>query len=87
MFPVDEIRFGIALGQITGTRGVGIAVKEGCIQGDRLIERRVLIPGSGPETEYSRLRMQDLRERPEGCRLGGVIFPDRIEKAKHSPPG
>ena len=29
MFPVDEIRFGIALSQIAGTRGVGIGVKEG----------------------------------------------------------
>ena len=49
MFPVDEIRFGIALSQIAGTRGVGIGVKEGCIQGDRLIESHVLIPRRGAE--------------------------------------
>ena len=47
MFPVDEIRFGIALSQIAGTRGVGIGIKEGCIQGNRLIERQMLIPRRG----------------------------------------
>ena len=65
MFPVDEIRFGIALGQIAGARGVGIAVKEGCIQWDRLIERHVLIPGSGPENGIQPVTNADLRERPE----------------------
>ena len=59
MFPVDEKRFRIALSQIAGTRGVGIAVKEGCIQGDRLVERPCAYPAPPRgATEYSRLRMQ-----------------------------
>ena len=74
MFPVDEIRFGIALSQIAGTRGVGIGVKEGCIQGDRLIESHVLIPRRGAEDGIQPVTNADFCEGPEGCLLGGVIL-------------
>ena len=63
MFPVDEIRFGIALSQIAGTRGVGIGVKEGCIQGDRLIESHVLIPRRGAEDGIHVLRRDIIHHR------------------------
>ena len=76
MFPVDEIRFGIALSQIAGTRGVGIGVKEGCIQGDRLIESHVLIPRRGAEDGIQPVTNADFCEGPEGCLLGGVILPN-----------
>ena len=84
MFPVDEIRFGIALSQIAGTGGVGISVKEGWIQGNRLIERQMLIPGGGPEDGIQPVANTDFCEGAEGCLLGGVILPDRFEKSHHS---
>ena len=84
MFPVDEIRFGIALSQIAGTRGVGIGVKEGCIQGDRLIESHVLIPRRGAEDGIQPVTNADFCEGPEGCLLGGVILPNGFEEAHHA---
>lgn len=76
MFPVDQKCLRISLGQIVGTGGVGIAIKEGRIQRDRLVQRRMLIPRRCAENRIQPVSNADFCEGPERCRFFRVILPN-----------
>ena len=84
MFPVDEIILRVALRQMIGARGVGIAVKIGSIQRNRLVQDLVLFPARRTQGGLQPASYANFRKRPKGGILVFIEFPHGLDEPQHS---